>query len=960
VAADELAPSDGIVNGRLPEAEGDLLARLREGDAEAGHRFVREYYPAVYRCLLTLTGDRESAQDLTQETFLRAWRHLDQFQGRAPLRLWLHQIARRQFLDEWRRQRAATRTGTQPLDQADEIAEPSAGEWTDEAELRVLLGMLPAEQREVVALHDLEGYSSGEIAAILQTPASTVRYRLGAARALLAQELGEGDLPYLNEPFAPMRRWAWLPLEQMQALEARLTVMGVQAFGRSGVQDPTTAGRPLPDLNARRPERLNARSAATKEETMERREFLRQAAVGAAGLMLPEAEKEVVDSRLAQKVSCAFKATALSDLCERLRADTGVHVEAGPSVADEKVTIFCEKLPLREVMRQLSRPFGYAWLRGGRQNAYKYELTQDLRSQLLEEELRNRDRNAALVALEREIERYRPYLGLSQEEVLERSKTAAPDEKLLLENLAGKGWGSGWAPVQMYFKLSRADLEALRAGQTVRFDSQPGSGEQKLPADITRGALQGWWDARLYKRGGVFSIGDAASAEAKFPDALAPASTPEAGALVHLVLAQSELGQFTLIGRSGYFAGVQPGHRDVSNTFETHLAVGKSPATLKPENGATNARLARDPALRARVAIAPGAKRETPDASPALAGRGEVAEPTPSGVSRLASSASKVTSADVLEALHRATGLPIVSDYYTRLYPSEAVTVQGKPVFDTLNSLADAMRMRWSKDVESGWLQFRSASFFHDRLKEVPNRLLNRWAAARHGHGMLTLDDVLEIAQLPDAQLDAEEMAEGARVLFGLAEWDVARSQAQRPHLRYLATFTPAQRQEAMSPTGLPFTRMSLAQQQQFLAACLPADGEGLQSLDELAGAALRVDYQLPGWYEWRPGSWYRWVMPTADGKRVPRLLLRERTREAALEAARRYFPPFAPAMVKAERTFTPGVTEAQVAPQAKDVVPTRLELQITYIPGSSHRHAIVTFIPGGDDWRATWEELGK
>src|SRR5206468_1488276 len=106
---------------------------------------------------------------------------------------------------------------------------------------------------------------------------------------------------------------------------------------------------------------------------------------------------------------------------------------------------------------------------------------------------------------------------------------------------------------------------------------------------------------------------------------------------------------------------------------------------------------------------------------------------------------------------------------------------------------------------------------------------------------------------------------------------------------RYLATFTPTQRQEAMSPQGLPFTRMSLAQQQQFIAVSLPADGEGLQSLDELAGATLRVDYQQPGWYEWRPRSWYRWVIPTADGKRVPRRLLRERTREAALQAARQY-----------------------------------------------------------------------
>src|SRR5207302_3006077 len=175
------------------------------------------------------------------------------------------------------------------------------------------------------------------------------------------------------------------------------------------------------------------------------------AAVGAAGLMLSETEKEIVDSRLTQKVTLAFKGTALSDICEHLRAETGIRVTAGPSVADEKVTLFCEKLPLREVIRQLSRPFGYTWLRtrkvlgvrsevlGGSAAApntqhptpntdYRYELVQDLRSQLLEEDLCNRDRNAALLDLEKEIDRYQPYLGLSPDEALARSKTAPPEE----------------------------------------------------------------------------------------------------------------------------------------------------------------------------------------------------------------------------------------------------------------------------------------------------------------------------------------------------------------------------------------------------------------------------------------------------------------------------------------------------------------------------------------------------
>src|SRR5262249_51246886 len=149
----------------------------------------------------------------------------------------------------------------------------------------------------------------------------------------------------------------------------------------------------------------------------------------------------VVDARLAHPIAVQQKATALSDLCEHLRAETGISLAAGQSVADEKVTLFCRAMPLRDVMRQLSRPFGYTWLRNGKAGEYKYELVQDLRSQLLEEELRNRDRNEALLALDREMERFRPYLSLTPDEALARSKTAPPAEKRLLDKLAGYSWG---------------------------------------------------------------------------------------------------------------------------------------------------------------------------------------------------------------------------------------------------------------------------------------------------------------------------------------------------------------------------------------------------------------------------------------------------------------------------------------------------------------------------------------
>src|SRR5262249_23610718 len=156
------------------------------------------------------------------------------------------------------------------------------------------------------------------------------------------------------------------------------------------------------------------------------------------------------------------------------------------SVADEKVTVLCDKLSLRETMRQLSRPFGYTWLRSKKEGEYRYELIQDLRSQLLEEELRNRDRNEALIALDREMSRYQKYLGLSPDEALARAKTAPPEEKLLLEHMGTDGWGL----VQIWNRLSPQELAALRAGQTLTYSQEPKPDQQPLPPDLARGILQ--------------------------------------------------------------------------------------------------------------------------------------------------------------------------------------------------------------------------------------------------------------------------------------------------------------------------------------------------------------------------------------------------------------------------------------------------------------------------------------
>jgi anti-sigma factor RsiW len=729
-----------------------------------------------------------------------------------------------------------------------------------------------------------------------------VPHAFGAPASAVSNVGPRGDLAFLNlDPATALRRWTRISPDEIAALEARL-----RHSLRQGDDFVTT---PLPRLAAAGPvgERAAARAAAAYQR-----------------------EVAVVDPRLFHKVTLAFKATEISAVCDRVRDETGIALTAGRSVGDEKVTLFCRDMPLRDVMRQLARPFGYTWLRSPTPNAqrptpnaqrpstdYRYELVQDLRSQLLEEELRERDRHAALLALDREMNRYRKYLDLSPEEARARATTAPPEEKKLLLMLAEAAWG----PTQMYFRLAPRDLEALRAGQMVGFVAGGAPGQQALPPAVARGVFQSMGDMRILPGSDRFQLGDAE----KLPNGTPPASFPDTRAVVTLRVSAGERGQYLLTGGVGFTVRSPdlmlslwqeaqsfwpPGRffarTDVlAGSMIGSVPVGVGAAASNPESAVANARIPRDPALLAELA----ARRHlTLRVQPSC----YLTAPPDPETRAPGAKEPRVTTADVLEALHQATGMPIVADYYTRLYVPAAVAVPRAALPDALNRIGDALRLRWSKEGE--WLQFRSVSFYDDRLKEVPNRLLRRWAVSRRQRGALSVEDLVEIAQLSDDQLNAKEMAEGARACFGLGEWELARGRNLRRHFRYLAGFTPSQREQVQSAEGLAFPRMSLAQQQAFLALGVGAHAERLQPEPaDLAGATLQVDYTVPGWFHWAgqapPGSTLL--------RHAPRLSrVRGRTREAALQAARQ---------------IDPQIAETQI-------VPTDLDARVIYTLGSDKR----------------------
>lgn len=174
---------------------------MKDGSATAVG-FEAEALPhldSLYRMALRLSGDSTQAEDLVQETMLKAYRAWNQFRPGTNARAWLLTILRNTFINEYRRRRR------EPIPVDLEAVEPYAiyrdVEQTDPegaffsqiVDARVLeaIDRLPTEFREVLALSDMESLSYAEIAEALDIPVGTVKSRLFRARRQLQKELYE-------------------------------------------------------------------------------------------------------------------------------------------------------------------------------------------------------------------------------------------------------------------------------------------------------------------------------------------------------------------------------------------------------------------------------------------------------------------------------------------------------------------------------------------------------------------------------------------------------------------------------------------------------------------------------------------------------------------------------------------------------------------------------------------------
>jgi RNA polymerase sigma-70 factor (ECF subfamily) len=169
----------------------------RGGDSSAFRRLVETHMRAVYALGYRLLGDADDADDVAQETFVRAYRALDRYDERYSFYTWLRAIATRVALNEIaKRKRRRTDRGEAFDTATDTVADDRADavEALADVELRARvqtgLASLPEEYRAVLVLRAEQQMSYAEIAAALDVPVGTVMSRLHRGRSLLRRALG--------------------------------------------------------------------------------------------------------------------------------------------------------------------------------------------------------------------------------------------------------------------------------------------------------------------------------------------------------------------------------------------------------------------------------------------------------------------------------------------------------------------------------------------------------------------------------------------------------------------------------------------------------------------------------------------------------------------------------------------------------------------------------------------------
>jgi RNA polymerase sigma-70 factor (ECF subfamily) len=178
----------------VADTEQRLIWLARSGDKEAFSELVALFESRVYRAAYALTGNEQDARDLSQETFISAYRGIGRFRGKSSFFTWLYRILLNTFKSSLRRKKTV-REEISGDERAADVTSRSASEWEKASQREIVdraykaISSLPHQQRMVIVMRCLEEMTYREIAQAMRCSIGTVKSRIHAARLSLKQQL---------------------------------------------------------------------------------------------------------------------------------------------------------------------------------------------------------------------------------------------------------------------------------------------------------------------------------------------------------------------------------------------------------------------------------------------------------------------------------------------------------------------------------------------------------------------------------------------------------------------------------------------------------------------------------------------------------------------------------------------------------------------------------------------------
>lgn len=179
-------------------ADAALVAQFKAGDPDAIRELYGEFGGAVTTVARSIVRDAELAAEVVQQTFVKAWRSADQFEGEREIAPWLYAIARRTAIDALRAENRPTRGDHEPEVEVGEEPHTFERTWI-QFEVRQAIDALPEGEREVIRRSHLLGESHSQIAEAMEVPLGTVKSRSGRAHKRLALALAHLDANRIAE-----------------------------------------------------------------------------------------------------------------------------------------------------------------------------------------------------------------------------------------------------------------------------------------------------------------------------------------------------------------------------------------------------------------------------------------------------------------------------------------------------------------------------------------------------------------------------------------------------------------------------------------------------------------------------------------------------------------------------------------------------------------------------------------